>query len=247
MNYASAGVGSVSHLNFEVFKDAVGMEAIHIPYKGGGQAIADIVAGHVPMTITSVQGTKAWSSPASSRPCGHQPDALARHAARSDHAGSRVKKTADVELRFWFGIFGPKGLPDAVKAKLEGVFSTVMADQTPARAAGQSRHHTGLLARPRVASAARKRNQELDEIRRREGHQAGIARRDTHPVPELLNHVQLDLGDAPATIPSDLAAACETSITRPLTNGPRSLTRTVTDRPLSTSVTRTFVPNGSVG
>src|SRR5688572_8544996 len=51
MNYASAGVGSVSHLNFEVFKDAVGMEAVHIPYKGGGQAISDVVAGHVPMTI----------------------------------------------------------------------------------------------------------------------------------------------------------------------------------------------------
>src|SRR3984893_3926864 len=58
MNYASAGVGSVSHLNFEVFKDAVGMEAVHIPYKGGGQAIADVLAGHVPMTITSVQATK---------------------------------------------------------------------------------------------------------------------------------------------------------------------------------------------
>ena len=37
MNYASAGVGSVSHLNFEVFKDAVGMEAIHIPYRGVGR------------------------------------------------------------------------------------------------------------------------------------------------------------------------------------------------------------------
>src|SRR6478672_13209094 len=59
MNYASAGVGSVSHLNFEVFKDAVGMEAIHIPYKGGGQAIADVVAAHVPMTITSVQAIKS--------------------------------------------------------------------------------------------------------------------------------------------------------------------------------------------
>src|SRR5713101_1775512 len=59
MNYASAGVGSVSHLNFEVFKDATGMEAIHIPYKGGGQGIADVVAGHVPMMITSVQATKS--------------------------------------------------------------------------------------------------------------------------------------------------------------------------------------------
>ena len=37
-------------------------------------------------------------------------------------------KTADVELRFWFGIFGPKGMPDAIKVKLEKALSTVMAD-----------------------------------------------------------------------------------------------------------------------
>src|SRR5262245_49769866 len=41
MNFASAGVGSVSHLNFEVFMDKTGMQAVHVPYKGGGQAIGD--------------------------------------------------------------------------------------------------------------------------------------------------------------------------------------------------------------
>jgi tripartite-type tricarboxylate transporter receptor subunit TctC len=129
MNYASAGVGSVSHLNFEVFKDAVGMEAIHIPYKGGGQAISDIVAGHVPMTITSVQATKSLVEAGSIK-------ALAVTGAARSPAMPNVPtmqeagvKPADVELRFWFGIFGPKGLPDAVKAKLEKALSTVMADQ----------------------------------------------------------------------------------------------------------------------
>ena len=130
MNYASAGVGSVSHLNFEVFKDAVGMEAIHIPYKGGGQAIADIVAGHVPMTITSVQGTKALVE--SGKLKALAVTSLARspampHVPTMQEAG--VKNNADVELRFWFGIFGPKGLPDAVKAKLESVLRKVLADQ----------------------------------------------------------------------------------------------------------------------
>ena len=130
MNYASAGVGSVSHLNFEVFKDAVGMEAIHIPYKGGGQAIADIVAGHVPMTITSVQATKSLVE--SGKLKALAVTSLTRSPAMPSvptmqEAG--VKKTADVELRFWFGIFGPKGMPDAVKAKLESAFSAVMADQ----------------------------------------------------------------------------------------------------------------------
>ena len=58
LNFASAGIGSVSHLNFEVFMDKTGMEAVHVPYKGGGQAIGDVIAGHVPMTISSVQATK---------------------------------------------------------------------------------------------------------------------------------------------------------------------------------------------
>ncbi len=44
MNFASAGVGSVSHLNFEVFMDKTGMQAVHVPYKGGGQAIGDVIA-----------------------------------------------------------------------------------------------------------------------------------------------------------------------------------------------------------
>ena len=128
MNYASAGVGSVSHLNFEVFKDAVGMDAIHIPYKGGGQAIGDVLAGHVPMTISSVQATKglvesgkvkalAVTSPARSPAMPNVP--TMREAG---------VKPADVELRFWFAIFGPKGMPDAVKAKLGQTVSTVMAD-----------------------------------------------------------------------------------------------------------------------
>jgi tripartite-type tricarboxylate transporter receptor subunit TctC len=130
INYASAGIGSVSHLNFEVFKDAVGMEAVHIPYKGGGQAIADVVAGHVPMTITSVQATKSLVEAGTIK-------ALAvTGTARSpampavptmQEAG--VKKTVDVELRFWFGVFGPKGLPDAVKAQLEKALATVMSNQ----------------------------------------------------------------------------------------------------------------------
>jgi len=128
MNYASAGVGSVAHLNFEVFKDATGMEAIHIPYKGGGQGIADVVAGHVPMMITSVQGTKSLVESG-------QIKALAVTSIARSPAMPAVPtmaeagvKGADVELRFWFGLFGPRGMPDPVKAKLEKASATVMSD-----------------------------------------------------------------------------------------------------------------------
>jgi tripartite-type tricarboxylate transporter receptor subunit TctC len=129
MNYASAGVGSVSHLSFEVFKDAVGMEAIHIPYKGGGQAIGDVIAGHVPMALTSVQVAKSLVE-------GGKIKALAVTSASRSPALPDVPtlkeagmKSTDVELGFWFGIFGPKGMPSEVKARLEQAVASVMAEE----------------------------------------------------------------------------------------------------------------------
>jgi tripartite-type tricarboxylate transporter receptor subunit TctC len=128
MNFASAGVGSVSHLTFEVFKDGVGIEAVHIPYKGGGQSIGDVIAGHVPMASTSVQVAKSLVE-------GAKIKALAVTSAARSPALPNVPslkeagvQTADVELGFWYGIFGPKGMPDAVKAKLEQAVATVTAD-----------------------------------------------------------------------------------------------------------------------
>jgi tripartite-type tricarboxylate transporter receptor subunit TctC len=128
MNYASAGVGSVSHLSFEVFTDSVGMEAIHIPYKGGGQAIGDVIAGHVPMAMTSVQVAKSLVE--SGRIKALAVTSPARSPALPDvpslkEAGMRA---AEVELGFWFGVFGPKGIPNDVKAKLEQAVATVVSD-----------------------------------------------------------------------------------------------------------------------
>jgi tripartite-type tricarboxylate transporter receptor subunit TctC len=128
MNFASAGVGSVSHLNFEVFKDKTGMEAIHVPYKGGGQSMSDVLAGHVPMTITSVQGVKGLVESGKVKALAvtsHSRSAAMPSVPTMQEAGV---PPADVELRFWFAVFGPKGMPNAVKAKLEQTLSKVMAD-----------------------------------------------------------------------------------------------------------------------
>jgi tripartite-type tricarboxylate transporter receptor subunit TctC len=128
MNFASAGIGSVSHLNFEVFMDKTGMQAVHVPYKGGGQAMQDVLAGHVPMTISSVQATKglvdsgkvralAVTSPTRSRAMPNVPTMQEAGVAK-----------ADVELRFWFAVFGPKGLPEPIKNKVAQVFAKVLKD-----------------------------------------------------------------------------------------------------------------------
>jgi tripartite-type tricarboxylate transporter receptor subunit TctC len=128
MNFASAGIGSVAHLNFEVFMRSMGMEAIHIPYKGGGQAVGDVVAGHVPMTITSIQAVKGLVETGRLKALGVT--SLERSPALPNVPTLREAGLKDpgVELRFWFGVFGPKGLPAPVVAKVEQAVSRVMSD-----------------------------------------------------------------------------------------------------------------------
>jgi tripartite-type tricarboxylate transporter receptor subunit TctC len=128
MNYASAGVGSVSHLNFEVFKDGTGLEAVHVPYKGGGQAIQDVIAGHVPMTIGSVQVAKSLVEGGKVKAVGVTSRVRSPALPNIPTLVEAGVKPADVDLRFWFAVFGPKGMPDAVRAKIEKAVQTVTSD-----------------------------------------------------------------------------------------------------------------------
>lgn len=54
VNYASIGAGTPSHLAMEMFKRSAGIQLAHVPYKGSSQALADVVAGHVPLMFDSV-------------------------------------------------------------------------------------------------------------------------------------------------------------------------------------------------
>jgi tripartite-type tricarboxylate transporter receptor subunit TctC len=128
INYASAGIGSVSHLTFEVIKAGTGMEAVHVPYKGGGPAMNDVIAGHVALNMAAIQVAKGLVESGKIK-------GLAVTSAERSPVLPNVPtmkeagvKTADVDLRFWFGIFGPKGIPDAVKAKLEKAVASTLAD-----------------------------------------------------------------------------------------------------------------------
>jgi tripartite-type tricarboxylate transporter receptor subunit TctC len=128
INYASAGIGSVSHLTFEVIKSAAGMEAVHVPYKGGGPAMNDVIAGHVALNMASIQVAKGLVESGKIK-------GLAVTSAERSPVLPNVPtlkeagvKTADVDLRFWFGIFAPKGIPDTVKATLDKAVASTLAD-----------------------------------------------------------------------------------------------------------------------
>jgi tripartite-type tricarboxylate transporter receptor subunit TctC len=69
VNYASAGAGSLSHLQMELLAAQNGLKMVHIPYKGGaGQAVTDVVAGHVTVTIQTLTSVMSFAQSGKLRP-----------------------------------------------------------------------------------------------------------------------------------------------------------------------------------
>jgi tripartite-type tricarboxylate transporter receptor subunit TctC len=127
MNYASAGIGSVSHLTFEVIKVVTGMEAVHVPYKGGGPAMNDVIAGHVAINMASIQVAKGLVETGKIKGLAVTSSERSPVLPNVPTLKEAGVKTADVDLRFWFGIFAPIGLPDVVKAKLDKAVSATLS------------------------------------------------------------------------------------------------------------------------
>jgi len=119
LNYASAGTGSVAQLVWEVVKEGAKIDALSVPYRGGGPAMAAIIAGQVDVIMASSQVAKPLVE--DKRIKALAVTGMERSPALPDvptltEAGVAH---ADVDLQFWFGVFGPKGMPADVKTKLE--------------------------------------------------------------------------------------------------------------------------------
>jgi tripartite-type tricarboxylate transporter receptor subunit TctC len=116
LSFASAGVGSSTHLLGEMFKQAAQIKIVHVPFKGGGQSIPDLLGGHVPVAIISVAGVQGFINQGKLR-------ALAVFE-RERFAGLPNVPAITEEVRginpriSWFGLVGPAGLPAAVTARL---------------------------------------------------------------------------------------------------------------------------------
>jgi tripartite-type tricarboxylate transporter receptor subunit TctC len=128
LTFASAGVTSVSQLVWEAVRDGAQLDAIDVPYRGGGPAMADLIAGHVDITVPSSQVAKPLVDT-------NRIKCLAVTGKTRSPALPNVPtlaeagiKHADVDLRFWFAVFGPKGLSADVAATLQKSIQAALAD-----------------------------------------------------------------------------------------------------------------------
>jgi tripartite-type tricarboxylate transporter receptor subunit TctC len=121
LNYASAGVGTSPQLAMELFKAKAGIDIVHIPYKGGGPALADLIGGHVqamfstvPTVITAIRSGRIRAlAVTSAQRAPDLPDAPT--IAESGMPG--------FEVISWQGMCTPAGVPPAVLARLRNEFS----------------------------------------------------------------------------------------------------------------------------
>jgi tripartite-type tricarboxylate transporter receptor subunit TctC len=128
LNYASAGAGSSAHLNAERLLMAAGIKAQHIPFKGGPEALTEIMSGRVDFYFVPLP-------PARGLIAGKKVDALAVSSATRAAALPEVPTTVEAgypnsEYNFWMGMFLPAKTPAAVIARLHE--ETIKALKNPA-------------------------------------------------------------------------------------------------------------------
>jgi tripartite-type tricarboxylate transporter receptor subunit TctC len=116
LNYGSGGVGSTPHLSGELFKSIAGIDAVHVPYKGGAPALSDLVGGQLSFMIENVPGTMPFVKAGKLR-------ALAITSSKRSMLEPALPTMAEAgvpgyEVIGWNGIVAVKGTPPAIVMKL---------------------------------------------------------------------------------------------------------------------------------
>lgn len=125
LNYATAGIGSFQHLSTELLKLRAGINIVHIPFKGGGPAMADVIAGNTQITMGSLLQLVPHIQ-------SNRLHLLAVGSAKRNSAFPNTPTVAEsgvpgYEANNWWGILAPAGTPAAVVHRLETEIAKVLA------------------------------------------------------------------------------------------------------------------------
>ncbi|MCC6776999.1 MAG: tripartite tricarboxylate transporter substrate binding protein, partial [Hyphomicrobiales bacterium] len=125
LTMASFGTGSVPHLAGELLNVQAGTKMLHVPYKGGAQALNDLIGGHVSLMFNSVG---AVSGPiASGQVRAIAVGAAERSPGLPDIPTIRESGLPDYEATTWLGLYGPAKLPEPVVARLSKEVAAILA------------------------------------------------------------------------------------------------------------------------
>jgi tripartite-type tricarboxylate transporter receptor subunit TctC len=129
LNYASAGIGSFQHLGGELFKLTAGVNIVHVPYKGGGPAMTDVVGGHTKIMFSSLVQTSGFVLNGQLRALGT--GGSHRSSVLPDVPTIAEAGLTGYEANNWWGVMAPAGTPPAIVEKLHNEIAAVQnSEQT---------------------------------------------------------------------------------------------------------------------
>jgi tripartite-type tricarboxylate transporter receptor subunit TctC len=125
LSFGSSGTGAASHLSAELFKSMAGVDLLHVPYKGTGQALTDLLAGHVDLMFAPAQTVMPHVQSGKLK-------ALGVTGAKRSQALLELPTVAESGLPGyvavgWFGLLAPAATPKAAVAKLSADANRVLA------------------------------------------------------------------------------------------------------------------------
>ncbi len=125
LNFASSGIGSTLHVAGELFKMMAGVDIVHVPYRGGGPALVDLMSGRVQLMFDNLPTSLEFIRAGKLRPLAVTTSA--RSAVLPD-----LPTVADFvpgyEASAWYGLVAPKGTPAEIVDKLNKAINAMLAD-----------------------------------------------------------------------------------------------------------------------
>ena len=129
LSYGTSGTGGTPHIAGELLKLRTGANLVHVPYKGGGQAMTDVLGGTIPLVYTAVAGAHSHVKSGKLR-------AIAVSSAQRSRSlpdvptfiESGISGTGDFEINSWVGLLAPAKTPKAIIDKLNTELNAVLND-----------------------------------------------------------------------------------------------------------------------
>lgn len=153
LNYATSGTGSIQHIGTEQFARMAGISMVHVPYRGAGPAMNDLIAETIDLIITTPPAVVGFVQAGSIQ-------ALAITSGRRHPMLPEVPTTAEAgmpgfELEAWFGLYAPAGTPQPVIARLAEEIGGIVQGQEFRRRAEESGTYATYRAPPELAAFTR--------------------------------------------------------------------------------------------
>ena len=126
VSYSSAGNGSQPHLSAELFKSMSGTKMLHVPYKGGPQAMTDLVAGHVQISLATAPSAVPFIKNGRIKALGVS--SRQRIPALPDVPTITDSGLPGYEASGFFGLVGPANMPPAIAAKIQAAVVRIVKD-----------------------------------------------------------------------------------------------------------------------